>query len=91
MENTNLAPLKSEHFKRVIFKEIGKQIVQLKKEFETENPKELLTRKETANLFKVNISTIHNWCKKGYITKYGIGNRVYFRRSEIEESITQIN
>lgn len=91
MENTNLMKLKSEHLERAIFKEIGKQIVQLKKEFEPENPKELLTRKETAKLFKVNISTIHNWCKKGYIAKYGIGNRVYFRRSEIEESITQIN
>ena len=48
---------------------------------------ELLTREEAAKFLKVNISTINNWRKSGKLKSYGIGNRVYFWRSEIEKSL----
>lgn len=52
---------------------------------------EILTRQEVAKLLKVNLSTIHNWCKKGKLKPYGIGNRVYFRRADIEECLIRIS
>lgn len=91
MENTNLIQLNTEHFKTDLFKEIHNQMDQLRREFLPKQAEEFLTRKETANIFKVNFSTLQNWCKKGYLNKYAIGNRIYFRKSEIEESIIQIN
>lgn len=51
---------------------------------------ELLTRQEVAKYFKVNISTIRNWTKKGILIKYGVGDRVFYKRSEIEEALKPI-
>ena len=56
-------------------------------------PKEstsILTRKEVAELFKVDLSTLHNWCKSGKLKPYGIGSRVYFKMSDIEKSLIPI-
>lgn len=50
----------------------------------------LMTRKEVAKHFKINLSTVHNWCKKGYLQPYGIGGRVYFKKSQIEDGIIEL-
>lgn len=68
----------------LLFKGLQNQIAELKKNLEPKNPVELLTRNEVAEMLKCDLSTIHNWCKKGKLKPYGIGNRVYFKRSEIE-------
>jgi excisionase family DNA binding protein len=52
---------------------------------------QLLTRTETAKYLKVDISTLHNWTKKGKLKAYGIGNRVYYKKNEIDEALTRIN
>ncbi len=61
------------------------------KEFKPKQPNEYLTRKEVAQLFNVDISTIHNWCKSKRLKPLGIGARVYFLRSDIEQSLTPLN
>jgi len=52
---------------------------------------ELLTREETAKYLKISLSTLWHWSKKGILPSYGIGNRVYYKISEIESSLTKIN
>ncbi|MDB4271074.1 helix-turn-helix domain-containing protein, partial [bacterium] len=54
-------------------------------------PIELLTREETAKYLKISLSTLWHWSKKGKLTAYGIGNRVYYKRSEVEKGIIRIN
>lgn len=49
------------------------------------------TRKQVASLFDVELSTIHNWSKKGILHPVGLGNRVYFKRSEIEQALIRLN
>ena len=54
---------------------------------------EYLTRQETADMCKVTIETVWAWTKKGKLKAYGIGNRVLYKRSEVEaaiEPLTQI-
>lgn len=51
---------------------------------------EIMTRQEVADLLQVNLSTVHNWCKRGKLKPRGIGNRVYFKRSEVEACLRQI-
>jgi hypothetical protein len=51
---------------------------------------ELLTRNEVAAYFKVNISTVRNWTKQGILIKYGIGDRVYYKKSEIDAVLIQL-
>ncbi|KFF75993.1 hypothetical protein HX13_01155 [Chryseobacterium sp. P1-3] len=53
--------------------------------------KELLTREETAIFFDVDLSTLHNWKKKGILLPVGIGGRVYYRMSDIEKALTPLN
>ena len=52
---------------------------------------ELMTRKEVAAFFKINIATVRNWTIQGTLKKYGVGDRVYFKRTEIETLLIRIN
>ena len=63
------------------------QLETLKKDFKPQEPEEYLTRHEVAKLLKCDISTIHNWTTKGKLKPYGIGNRVYYKRVEIEQCL----
>ena len=60
---------------------------------EIKQPKEsseYLTRSGLAEMLKCDPSTLWLWTKKGKLKAYGIGNRVYYKRSEVEEAIKQI-
>jgi hypothetical protein len=61
------------------------------KNFKPEPPKEYLSRRQLADMFDVDISTIHNWCKSKRLNPLGIGSRVYFLRSDIENSLKPLN
>lgn len=62
---------------------------QLAKEFQPKEPTEYLTRSEVCEMLKINLSTLDTWRKKGEVTAYGIGNRVYYKRSEIDEVLNR--
>ena len=74
-----------------LFEGIRKQLKEIKENFEPKSPTEYLTRNELAEILKCDLSTIHNWTKKGKLIPYGIGNRVYFKRKEIETVLTALN
>ena len=52
---------------------------------------DLISRSEIAKELSVSLVTIDQWCKKGILKRYRIGNLVRFKRSEIEEAITKID
>ncbi|MDX8339389.1 helix-turn-helix domain-containing protein [Draconibacterium sp. IB214405] len=64
---------------------------EVKRQFQPKEPEEYLTRNEVKDLLKVDLSTIHNWTKRGKLKAYGIGNRVYYKRSEVEQAIKPLN
>lgn len=69
-----------------------KEIIEnLKKDFQTKEPTQFLTRNEVAELLKVDLSTIHNWTKKGKLKSFGLCGRVYYKRSEVEQSLIPLN
>lgn len=70
---------------------LEKELASIKENFQPKEHVELMTRKETADYFKVDMSTLHNWTKKGKLIAYGIGARVYYKRSEIESRVVQLN
>ena len=49
-----------------------------------------LTRRQVAEMLSIDLSTLHHWTKKGKLTSYGIGNRVYYKKSEIEQAIVKL-
>lgn len=73
-----------------LFEGLQNQLTELKQNFEPKTPTEYLTRNELAELLKCDLSTIHNWCKKGKLNPYGIGNRVYFKRADLESLLIPI-
>lgn len=70
---------------------IIEEVKGLKQGFQPKEPKEYLTRSDISKLLSIDISTVHNWTKKGKLKAYGIGNRVYYLRTEVEASIIPIN
>jgi excisionase family DNA binding protein len=70
-----------------LFVGLQNQITNLKEDYEPKAPTEWLTRAEVAEMLKVDLSTIHNYCVKQKLIAYGIGSRVYFKRSEVEAAI----
>ena len=62
---------------------------QLSAQFQPIQPTEYLTRNEVCELLKVDLSTLHRWRKESKIPSYGFGNRVYFKRNEVEQIINQ--
>jgi hypothetical protein len=67
------------------------QLTEFLKHFKPIQPKEYLTRKNVADMFDVDISTVHNWCKSKRLNPLSLGSRVYFLRSEVENSLNPIN
>jgi excisionase family DNA binding protein len=53
--------------------------------------KEFLTRKETAELFHVSLVTIHEWQNNGTLKVYKMGNRSFFKYSELLETLYNSN
>lgn len=76
---------------QAILNGVDEKFNQLKTEFQPKEPTELLTRNEAKELLKVDLSTLYNWTKKGKLKSYGIGNRVYYKRHEIETTLTPLN
>jgi hypothetical protein len=92
MENAimlhNLTPADLEE---LITRVVKDQLQEFLKTEPTENPNELITRAEACALLKINITTLWNWTKKGNIIAYGIGNRVYYKKGELMQSLIRIN
>ena len=62
---------------------------QLSAQFQPKEPTEYLTRSEVCKLLKIDMSSLHRWRKEGKIPSYSMGNRVYFKRSEVDAIINQ--
>lgn len=56
----------------------------LAEQFSPKKPTEYLTRNEVCDMLQIDLSTLHRWRVNGTLVSYGLGNRVYFKRSEIE-------
>ena len=67
------------------------QLTEFLKHFAPTQPKEYLTRLDVAKMFSVDISTVHNWCKSKRLNPLSIGSRIYFLRTEIENSLKPLN
>lgn len=68
---------------------IPKLAEKLSAQFQPKEPTEYLTRSEVCQLLKIDLSSLHRWRKEGKIPSFGISNRVYFKRSDIDAIINE--
>ena len=80
-----------EQLKAEINEGVKIQLQEFLKHFTPTQPKEYLTRSDVAKMLSVDISTVHNYCKRKILNPIGIGGRVYFLRSEVEASLQPLN
>ncbi|HSD06517.1 helix-turn-helix domain-containing protein [Flavobacterium sp.] len=66
---------------------VKSQLEDFKKNLNTHNPDELLTREQTCEFLQINSSTCWHWTNKGKIKAYGIGNRRYYKKAELLECL----
>lgn len=63
---------------------IKRELSELKNLF---NPESLesphLTRRETAKFFDVSLNCLNDWKRKGILKSYKVGQRTFFKRSEL--------
>ncbi|MDI1317894.1 helix-turn-helix domain-containing protein [Flavobacterium sp.] len=79
--------LTPEEFKVIIKEVIQEELVTIKKELENNDSDVLLTRAETCELLKIDSSTLWHWTKNGKIDCYGIGNRRYYKKEDVLNSL----
>ena len=72
------------------FRRIEDNLSELGDNLEPKQPAEYLTRREVATLFSVSLPTVHDWTKKGILAAYRIGNRVFYKRAEVEAAATPV-
>ncbi|HVI43495.1 MAG TPA: helix-turn-helix domain-containing protein [Chitinophaga sp.] len=91
MENVLLSAIPVEELKGMIAEAVNNELT---KHLNPVNPQptgnELLTRKEAAKILGISLPTLLDFTKSGKITGYRIGTRVRYKRSELEQSLKQI-
>ena len=80
-----LVIISTDQLKELITEAVAKAFDEVNKETFTD--KDLMTRKETAQLLSVSLVSLNAWSKKGIIQPYAIEGRVFFKRSEVESAL----
>jgi hypothetical protein len=80
----NLSP---EDLTQLIKDGVKSLLSDFKKELNTVDPDELLTREETCKFLQIDSSTLWHWTNKGKVLAYGIGNRRYYKKAELLNSL----
>ena len=69
---------------------IKTELEAVKKQLQPKQPNEYLTRKEVSEMLKIDLSSVHNWSKRGILIPHQIGNRVYYKLQEVENAIVKL-
>ena len=88
MSSTLLIQTTPEELAELINEGVKTQLQNFKKELASNSANDdLLTRDQACELLQINSSTLWHWTNKGKVKAYGIGNRRYYKRSELMECL----
>jgi excisionase family DNA binding protein len=91
MQNSIFSSVPLEQLKFEISQEILDRITPILQSVNKPSPAtELLTRKEASKLLGISLPTLLDWTNTGKITGYRIASRVRYKRTELENSLSQI-
>ncbi len=52
---------------------------------------EILTREKITQYLKISKTSLWKYTKSGRLKAYGLGNRVYYKKKEVDEALMRIN
>ena len=90
MDSILFSGVTPQDFKQEILEGVKTYLRELQFQQTEKQTSDYLTRQQVAEMLSIDLSTLHNWTKQGKLIPYGIGHRVYFKRSEIEQAIIKI-
>lgn len=79
-----------EQLQNAIIEGVKLQLNDLKQHFQPKEPNTYLTRSDVAKMLKIDLSSVHNWTRKGVLKSYQISGRVYYKLAEVEASIVAL-
>lgn len=91
MEAIQFINITPQELATLIDQKFKEQIDDLKKNFQPKEPEEILTRTEVSKMLKISLVTLHDWVNKDILKPYKMGNKTFFRRSEITETMLSSN
>jgi Helix-turn-helix domain len=74
-----------------ILKGVQSKFNELKKELDSSTQEKYLTRLQTAKMLSISLTCLNDWSKKGILKPLKMGNRTYFKLSDIEEKLDNSN
>jgi hypothetical protein len=81
----------SDEFTKSILELVKNKIEQFNELHETKKEENYLTRKKTAQLLHISLTCLNDWCKSGILIPLKLGNRTYFKLSDIEKKLNESN
>lgn len=89
MSTVQLIQTTPEQLAELINEGFKSQLRDLRKDLQKQEAnEELLSRAEACEFLKIEQTTLWHWTNKGKVKAYGIGNRRYYKRSELMECLT---
>ncbi len=88
MNTVNVQNIDINQFKDIIVSIIKEQLDGIYEALKKKEDETLLTREETFRFLKIDSTTLWYWTKEGKLKCYGIGNKRYYKKSEVLECLT---
>ncbi len=86
-----ISQVNPEELKIALIESVTNQLNEFKKHLEQpKRANDYLSRNDVSKMLGINLSSVHNWTRKGVLRAYQISGRVYYKRTEIEESIVEL-
>jgi predicted oxidoreductase len=79
-----------EQLSEQIFNNLKSLLLDFKKSLSIPDPDELLSREQVCTFLQINSSTLWAWTSKGKVKAYGIGNRRYYKKNELLQSLVPL-
>lgn len=90
MEKLQFIQTTPQQLQDAIIEGIKIHLEEIKEHIQLKTPTKYISRSDLAESLDVNLSTIHNWTKKGKLKSYGLGGKVYYKWDEVEEAIVKL-
>jgi len=87
---SGLVILTPEELSQIVKNSVKSGFEDLREFLKTDEPIELLTREQTCKFLQIDSSTLWAWTNKGKVIAYGIGNRRYYKKTELLTSLQQL-
>ena len=80
----------TEELQSLVSNVLESKLNDFKRNFKPIEPNEYLSRSEVAKMLSVNESTVFNWKKRGILSAFQIGGRVFYKRKDVEDAIVKL-